>query len=74
MYNRSVFSTEDYDLLISPLLDKWIQKAMEQLTYEYLEQILSSNATSNLEHAIFDRKRAWSVKIGVAFKNFVRAF
>ena len=45
---------------------------MEQLTYEYFERILSSNATINLEHAIFDRKWAWSVKVGVAFKNFAR--
>ena len=65
MYNRSVFSAEDHDLLISPLLAKWIQKAMEQLTYEYFERILS-------EHAIFDQKWAWSMKMGVAFKNFAR--
>ena len=48
MYNRSVFSTEDHDLLRPPLLYKWIQEAMEQLTYEYFERILSSNATSSV--------------------------
>ena len=56
MYNRSVFSTDDHDLLKPPLPARWIQKAMEQLTYEYFERILPSNATSNSERAIFDRK------------------
>ena len=70
MYNRSVFSTEDHDLLRPPLAlpAKWIQEAMEQLTYEYFERILSSNTTSNLEHAIFDRKWVSSVKMGMALK------
>ena len=51
----------------------WIRHCMEQFTFEYFEQTLSSNATSNLEHTIFDRKWAWSVKTGVAFKNFAHA-
>ena len=61
MYNMSVFSTEDHDLLIPPLLAKWIQKAMEQLTYEYFERILSSNAAKKSKHAIFDREWAGPV-------------
>ena len=63
MYNRSVFSTEDHDLLITPLLDKWIQKAMEQLTYEYFERILSSNATSKFG------TRHFRLKMGVVSEN-----
>ena len=70
MYNGSVFSTEDHDLLRPTLL---ATKAIEQLTYECFERILSSNTTSNLEHAIFDRKWAWSMKMDVAFKNITRA-
>ena len=74
MYNRPVFSTEDHHLLRSPLLDKWIQKATEQLTYEYFERILSSNATSNLEHAIFYRKWAWLLKISNAHLILILPF
>ena len=44
MHNRSVLSTDDHDLLKPHLLAKWIQKAMEQLTYKYFERILPSNA------------------------------
>ena len=66
-YNRSVFSTDYHDLLKPPLPAKWIQKAMEQLTYKYCDRILPSSATSNSELAIFDRKWASSAYISATF-------